>query len=323
MKLHAIASEDLVDILTYPACIDVVEQAMQITSAGEVTLPLRHGLPLPNGMMGMMYGYLGEPQCFGIKLVSLFPGNAGSELSSHMGLMVLYEAERGQPLAIMDGGLVTAIRTAAASASATRALAREDATTLAIIGAGEQAEAHLSAIPCVRNIRTVHIWARDAGKAQALAEHSTLDAQFQICASVAEAVSGADVVCTVTSATEPLLFGRDVDEGTHVNLVGSSFPDRAEADSDLVARARYFVDYKPSTLAQAGEYLTAVAAGRIDESHILAEIGEVTAGRSPGRKSTGEITVYKSLGVASQDLAAARYVYEQAVHAGRTQTINI
>ena len=325
MQLHAIDSTTLKRLLTYPACIDVVSAAMQATSAGKAELPLRHGLPLPNGMLGMMYGYLGEPECFGIKLVSLFPGNAGTDLSSHMGLMMLYEAERGQPLAIMDGGLITAIRTAAASAVATRELAREDAQTLAIIGAGEQAEAHINAIPCVRDIREIRIWARRGERANALAERATRDGAPRaiVCDTVDDAVRRADIVCTVTSASEPVLHGAQLEIGMHLNLVGASFPDRREVDDDAVAQGQFFVDYRPSTEAQAGEYLHALEQGVITPTHIRGEIGEVISGERDGRTAASQITMYKSLGVASQDLAAALHVYRAAIALDATQVIEI
>lgn len=327
MDIRMISGAELRRILTYPACIDVVRQAMIETSRRNVSLPLRHGMPLPGGrgLYGMMYGYLGKPESFGIKLVSLFPGNAAAGYSSHMGLVILYEATHGKPLAIMDGSIVTAIRTAAASAVATDALARRDAATLAILGTGEQAESHLHAIPVVRNVKRIVVWGRNPEHVQKFIARHAADAVAPLDAadSVAAAVADADIVCAVTASHTPILFGRDVKPGTHVNLVGSSFPDRAEADTDLVVKSRYFIDYRESTLAQAGEFLKAKAEGAVNDGHIVAEIGTVLAGNANGRNGPEEITVYKSLGIIAQDLAAASYVLAEAERTGAGQRVSL
>jgi ornithine cyclodeaminase len=315
MKLRFLSGADLRRILTYSACIDVVRAAMIETSRRNVELPLRHGMKLPNGkgMFGMMYGWLGNPESFGIKLVSLFPGNAASGHSSHLGLMVLYEPVHGAPVAILDGGVLTAIRTAAASAVATDALARPDASKLAMLGTGEQAESHLHAMVAVRPIRKVTVWGRTPEHVRAFVDQHALPAVEMVAAdSVDQAVDDADIVCTTTSAPTPILYGRQLRNGSHVNLVGSSVPDRMEADTYLVLKSRFFIDYRDSTLAQAGEFLKAKAEGVVGDSHIAAEIGQVLAGDARGRNSDNEITVYKSLGIAAQDLAAACYAWQQA-----------
>jgi len=303
-------------LLPMQACIDAVREAMVQVSRGNAALPLRHAMPIPNGkgMLGMMYGYLGEPEAFGMKLASLYPGNTRLGLSSHMGLMILYEAEHGKPLAIMDASVVTAIRTAAASAAATEALARRDATVLAILGTGEQAAAHLESMAAVRELEQVRIWGRTATRAEALATQARehVRAPIAVAGTAEEAVTGADIICTVTSSPDPILMGDWVARGTHVNLVGSSFPDRREVDDDLVAKSRFFADYRRSALAQAGEFLEAKAHGRIDERHIVAEIGEVYAGTAAGRTDDSQITVYKSLGIIAQDIAAAMLVWRTA-----------
>ena len=327
MQVTMISTRDIHEILTYPACIKVVRAAMIEVSRRNVHMPLRHGIRLPNGngRLGMMYGYLGSPESFGIKLVSLFPKNAGTNLSSHLGLVVLYEADDGRPVAIMDGGVITAIRTAAATAVATERLARRDAHTLAILGNGEQAETHLRAIPEVRAITKVRIWGRDKARAEEFAaEHgSAVEADVDVVGSVEEAVEAADIVCTVTAASEPILFGRSIEKGMHINLVGSSLPDKAEVDTELVVRSRYFVDYRESTLAQACEFLRAKEEGALDDGHIVAEIGEVLMDEDAGRRSNEEITVYKSLGVIAQDLSAATYVWKQAESRGLGTVVDI
>ena len=327
VQMRFISGAELRRILTYPACIDVVRKAMVETSRRNVSLPLRHGMPLPGGrgLFGMMYGFLGQPESFGIKLVSLFPGNAAAGLSSHMGLVILYEGRHGKPVAIMDGSVVTAIRTAAASAVATDALARRDTTTLAILGTGEQAASHLHAIPVVRPISTVRVWGRNPDHVRRFIDAHNKDTQAAMVPadSVAAAVADADIVCAVTSSPTPILFGRDVRPGTHVNLVGSSFPDRAEVDTELVVKSRYFIDYRESTLAQAGEFLKAKAEGAITDGHIVGEIGQVLAGNVTGRQTAEEITVYKSLGIIAQDLAAASHVLAVAERTGMGQLLSL
>jgi len=210
------------------------------------------------------------------------------------------------------------VRTAAASVVATRALARKDSRVLAIVGTGEEARSHIEAFEAVRPFEKLLLWGRRNDAAAALASHAR-DAgcrDVEVVASVPEALARADVVCTVTGAAEPLLFGRDVRPGTHLCLVGAATASKREVDDDCVARARYFVDFRPSALDQAGELLVAIKTGRISESHIAGEIGEVLGGAIAGRRSESDITIYKSLGVAAQDIAAAAIVYQRAVVTG-------
>ena len=287
-----------------------MREAMIAVSQREVELPLRRGMPLPDdmGAIGMMPGYVGgNIQAAGVKLVSLVPPQRRKG-SSHLGLMVLYDADGLLPQAVMCGATITAIRTAAATANATDLLARRDSSSLAILGSGEQAYAHVDAIRAIRAIDDLRIWGIDESHVSSLAQSKG----GRACSSVREAVAGADIICTVTAAGEPILFGKDLSPGTHVNLVGSSFPDKREADDEVVTRSRFFVDYLPSTLDQAGEFLHARDAGLVTEDHIQGEIGAVASGEIPGRLSEDEITVYKSLGVAAQDIVTARRVYELA-----------
>ena len=311
-----IVDRSLLDaLLPLDACIDLIDACMRQVSLGKAELPLRWGLPVgSNGAMGMMPGSLEDPACFGIKLVSLFPDNPRHGFSSHSGLMALFEAEYGQPIALMDAGHLTAVRTAAASAVATRALARPDARVLAIIGTGEQAELHGPAIAAVRSIEHIGVWGRTPASAGRLAAtfRDTLGVETSAAATVAEAVASADIVCTVTAAADPVLFGRDLPAGCHVNAVGASQPPKRELDTDVLTRSRLFVDYRPSALAQAAELIDAIDAGVVTEAHIQAEIGEVLLGRAEGRTSDEEITLYRSLGVAAQDLTAAHRILREA-----------
>lgn len=286
--------------------IEWMREAMVAVSRREVELPLRQALVLPDGMgaVGMMPGYVGGGiNAAGVKLVSLVPPERRKG-SSHLGLMVLYDADGLLPVAVLCGATVTAIRTSAVTAVATDALARKDARVLAVLGAGEQGEAHVRALRHVRQFDEVRVWDIRVEAAQGLAERQGCRAA----PSVEEAVAGADVICTVTAAREPILPGSLIAPGTHVNLIGSSFPDARETDDDLVAKSRFFVDYKPSTMAQAGEFLHAIKSGRVSEDHIRGEIGAVVEARIAGRSADADITVYKSLGVAAQDIVTAHRV---------------
>ena len=298
--------------------IEWMRAAMISTSRRAVELPLRRGMVLPDGLgtVGMMPGYVGEDTASaGVKLVSLVPVGRRRG-SSHLGLMVLYDADGLVPQAVLCGATVTALRTAAVSALATATLARQDAKVLTILGAGEQAAAHIPALMAVRDFERIVIWARRAEQAQALAEGLGVSAEVLVADSVREAVTGADVVCTVTSAREPVLHGDWLEPGMHLNLVGSSNADAREVDDLVVQRGRLFVDYVPSTLDQAGEFLHARQAGLVEDSHIIAELGAVLDGVARGRRDEREITVYKSLGIAAQDVVTARQVYLAACEQG-------
>ncbi|MCV0396725.1 MAG: ornithine cyclodeaminase family protein [Rhizobiaceae bacterium] len=317
-----LSNDDIAALLPMIDAIEIVGNAMVAVSAGKANLPLRSIMQVggPNAM-GMMPGYLAEPAaCYGVKLVSLFPGNPEAGYSSHQGAMVLFEAKHGSAVAMMNAGLLTAIRTAAASAVATRALAKKEAPVLAIIGTGEQAEHHLDAMMAVRPIRELRVAGRRAEKAVAFASHAAErypELSITAGTDARAAVDGADIVCTVTSSPEPVLLGEWVGPGTHLNVVGASVPSKREIDEDMVAKAALYVDYRPSTFAQAGEVIGALETGRIGKGHVLGEIGELIAGKAPGRTGDGQITLYRSLGIAAQDLACAAHCAELARARGR------
>ena len=308
-------------------CVELMRRTMIALSEGRAVVPLRSVMALPagRGMLGNMPGYLADPECFGVKLVSLMPRNEAPRYSSHLGLVLLFEPEHGRPVAIIDAAEITAIRTAAASGLATRLLARPDAGDLAILGAGEQARSHLEAMLAVRALRRIRIWARDRGKARAFARSAAArhGVDIEIADSVLEAVDGADIICTLTRAREPILFGDWIAGGAHLNVVGSSVASAAEIDTAAVVRSRFFVDCRNSTVNEGGEYLRALRSGAITAAHIAGEIGEVANATRPGRTSRDEVTLYKSLGVASQDLAAAHHVLDGARAAGIGQLIEL
>jgi ornithine cyclodeaminase len=225
-------------------------------------------------------------------------------------VIVMFDEQTGAPRAVIDAGEVTAIRTACASAAATDALARPDARTLAILGTGEQAWQHALAVPLVRPIDAIRVWGRSPDKAEGLARRieAELGIAAHACATVPDATEGADIICTTTAASEPILHSRDVADGTHINLVGSSRAGPVEIDTALVARARFVPDHREGVLAQGAEFLRAKAAGVVTDAHVLPEIGAVFAGQAPGRVSPADITIYKSLGSIVQDLACAHYL---------------
>lgn len=311
--MRLIDREEVHERLTYEVCIPIVRQAMIALSAGETRQHLRSIIPLAEGrMFGIMPGALGERTFFGAKLISVFPENFSKGLQSHQGVVVLFDPDSGAPVCIAHAGEVTAIRTAAASAVATDALARPDATRLALLGYGEQAETHLRAIAQVRPLSAVTIWGRSFEIAQAFATRMSQETGLPVSAasSVQAAVAEVDIVCTVSGAVEPILMGAWVRPGTHLNLVGSSRAGPTEVDSELVARSRFIADYREGVLLQGAEFLRARQAGLIGDDHIVAEIGEVLSGRVEGRQSADQVTVYKSLGHIVQDLAAVQALYE-------------
>ncbi|MGD9862077.1 MAG: ornithine cyclodeaminase family protein [Pseudodonghicola sp.] len=318
--------DDVAALLPMEQAIAVVAEAMKGVSAGTAQLPLRTVLPVGgDNRMGVMPGAIADPACFGVKLVSLFPGNAELGLSSHRGAVVLFEAETGGAVAMMDASLLTAIRTAAASAVATRALARDDAESLTLIGYGEQAEHHLAAMLAVRPLHRVTVAGRSAEKAAGFAARAAADypeVDFASTTDLRAAVSGADIVCTLTAAPRAIVSGDWVRPGAHVNVVGSSIPSMREVDDRMVERGAIWVDYLPSTLAQAGEIVDMIAAGTFAAGDLKGEIGALLAGDIAGRTAPDQITVYRSLGIAAQDLAAAHHVYVRARDAGLGQRVD-
>lgn len=294
--------------LTYELCIPLVREAMIAFSMGETRQLLRSILPLEHGrLFGVMPGALSADGPFGAKLISVYPENFAKGAQSHQGVIVLFERAGGAPVCVVHAGEVTAIRTGAASAVATDALARRDASRLALLGYGEQALSHARAIGEVRTLRSINVWGRSHARAEALAQKLSAELAIAVCAvaSAEAAVAEADIVCTVTSSPTPILHGAWVRPGAHVNIVGSSYAGPLEVDTDLVARARFIADSREGVLAQGAEFLAAKKAGLVGDDHIVGEIGEVLAGKVAGRRAEDEITAYKSLGHIVQDLASA------------------
>jgi len=312
--MRFIDREEVARRLTYEVCIPIVRRAMIAFSRGETKQLLRSIIPLSEGrLFGIMPGAMGAHAPFGAKLISVFRENFARGMQSHQGLVILFDPETGAPVCAVHGGEITAIRTAAASAVATDALARKDARRLTLLGYGEQAETHARAIRKVRDLKSIVVWGRSPDRAHAFAQRMQAELAVRVAAAgaVREAVAGADIICTVTSAAEPILKGEWVRPGTHLNLVGSSHAEPVEVDNDLVVRSRFIADSREGVLHQGAEFLRAKRAGLVGDEHIVAEIGQVLAGEIEGRRSADEITVYKSLGHVVQDLASAWALYSQ------------
>lgn len=277
--------------LRYEDLIPVVADALAALSAGRVVQPVRTVLPVApyHGFFAVMPAYAGA---LGAKLVTFYPQNVG--VHTHHALIVMLKPETGEPLAVMDGRLITEMRTAAASAVATDGLARKNASVLGIIGSGVQAQSHLAALRHVRSFKEVRVWS--PRNALGFAERHKVKAV----PSAADAVRGADVVVVAASSTTPVLQGRWLSPGTHVNAIGATRPDWRELDDDLVTTARVFVDSREAALRESGDVMAARS--------VITEIGAVVAGTAPGRQSDQEITLFKSVGVAVEDVAAAALV---------------
>ena len=310
-------------LLDLDALIDALGPAMAELSGGGVSQPQRIAAQVSEreGNLLVMPAYLTVSKSLAVKLVSVFPLNHLLGLPSHQAMIAVFDAATGSPAAIMDGEHITAMRTAAGSALATRLLARPDARVLAILGTGVQAKAHAIAIPRVRPIMEIRIAGRDADKAMTLASEITAELGIPVVGtdSFEDAVSGADVVCACTHADSPVLMGRWLKPGVHVNSVGLNFQGR-ELDDETVRLSSVFVESREAALAPsptgANDLTWPIRDGVIDECHVLAEIGELVSGKHPGRTSDKQITLYKSVGVAAQDAVAARMVFSAALEKG-------
>jgi len=322
-----LSKSQIESLLPMDECIAAVEGALASLARGESVQPLRaaNWLPDRSGLLGTMPGMAGgDPPTLGIKVVTVFPGNhptPGSSwpaLPSHQGVVLVFDAGRGNLTAILDAESITAIRTAAASAVATRRLARDDASVLALLGSGVQAATHLEAMRAVRPVSEVRVWSRTPDHARDFAKRAGAEHDLPVsaAASAREAVAGADLVCTVTGSAEPVLEGAWLKPGTHVNAVGACTPRARELDTEAVLRSRLYTDRRESLLNEAGDFRIPKSEGAITDEHLVGELGELILGRIPGRRSGSEITLFKSLGIAVEDLAAAELVVRKAKAAG-------
>jgi len=338
MRVLILSHRDVLAALTPEACAETMAAVLADHARGKTYMPLRSVMTPPNaaGFMGLMPGWRGPQHgnaaAFGLKAVCIMPGNPARGLDAHQGLVTLFDGESGQPTAILDAAAITEIRTAAVTAVATSVLARQDARILAILGAGTQARAHLRALMHVREFEQVRIYAPTEAHARALveqaggacaergdarAERGDARAELSVASSAEEALRDADVVVTATSSREPVLRRDWLKPGAHVNAVGASTPQAREIDTATVAASALFCDSRESLRNEAGEFQLAIREGLIaGEEHVRAELGEVLAGAAPGRRDDGELTLFRSLGLAIEDLAAAERAVAAATKRG-------
>lgn len=328
MEVLIVNQTEVRKLLPMKECMDVMAETLAAVERGEAILPLRPVLRLPEnvGALGMMPSYLRNIDAIGLKVITVFHGNHGTRYDSHQGAVLLFETSHGQLLSIMDASSITAIRTAAVSAVATRLLAREDATSLAILGSGVQAKTHLAAMMESRPLESVRVWSRNPEHAKHFAERERKrykEVSISSASTVEEAVRGADIICTTTGAREPILMGEWIAPGAHINAVGSSVAFNRELDASAVRKSRLFVDRRESTLNEGGDFLLARKEGAVDDTHILGEIGELLLGKVEGRRSPDEITLFKSLGLAVEDLASANHIYRKAIDTGAGVSVEL
>jgi len=317
MKIVILNHEEVAELMPMSECIDVMAEALTALARGQVHLPLRTVVRPPDaaGMMGLMPAYMsGERAAYGLKAVCVFLSNPAIGKDAHQGSVMLFSAETGELLAMVNASAVTAIRTAAVSGVATRLLARKDANDLAIIGSGVQARSHLAAMAAVRPVKRVRVADQISERAQKFASEMSANYPFPIEAveSNEAAVRDADMIVTVTNSSEPILQRDWIAAGAHLNVVGACLPHAREVDTATMAASRLYVDRRESTFNEAGDYILAAKEGAIGPDHIRAEIGELLTGEAVGRTSEQEITLFKALGLAVEDLASAEYVYRQA-----------
>lgn len=317
LKLLVLNAEQIGRLLPMAECIELMSDALASLARGEVYQPLRTIIRPPDarGLLGLMPAYRhGERGAFGVKAICVFPGNPSIGKDAHQGTVMLFSQETGEPLALMNASQITAIRTAAVSAVATRLLARPDAAELGIIGAGVQARTHLVALACVRPIQRARVASRNREHAEQLVREMQEKVAFPIhsVGSNEEAVRDADVVVTATSSHQPVVDREWFSAGTHINAIGTHSPQSREIDTATMAAASLFTDRRESLLNEAGDYVLAAMEGAVTPESVIAEIGELVIGTKQGRTSPSEITLFKSLGLAIEDVVCAEHLFRKA-----------
>jgi len=309
-----LSDSDVRELLDMESCIVAMEDVLTALARDEVSMPLRFMVRSGGDqIMGLMPAHrAGDAPLFSLKEIVVTPGNSARGLDPHQGGVLLHDGETGALEAMLNASAITEIRTAAVSAVGTKLLAPAGARRVAILGAGVQGRSHAVAMRAVVDDAELRVWSRTAAHAEALA----LESHAAVCATVEEALDGAEVVCTCTSSREPIVRRSWLAPGAHVNAVGSSVPAARELDSDVIAAAALFVDRRESTVNESGDYLAAVEETGIGPDHIRAELGELLVGSAPGRRDDGELTVFKSLGLAVEDLAAAALCVARARERG-------
>ncbi len=326
MQTLIISQQEAAKLLPMNECIGVMERAFRTLANANGLQPLRASLNLPEGnVLALMPAYLSDIQSVGAKIISVFPKNHGTAYDAHQGVVLLFDTTNGELCAIIDATAITAIRTGAVSGLATKLLANSEAGNLALLGAGTQARGHLEAMMLVRKIRRVRVWDLFGARATEFAqrESSRMGVPIEVVDNAREAVIGADLICTTTASKEPVLMGQWIAQGAHINAVGASIPQARELDSAAVVNSRMFVDWRESALNESGDFLFPKKEGLLGNDHILGNIGDVLEGKIEGRKSFGEITLFKALGLAIEDLASAFFIYNQALEKGIGTSVEI
>lgn len=323
MRLRLLSRADVERALSMAACIEGMKAAFAQLSSGQATVPLRTQVPVAahEGVALFMPAYLAQSGELGAKVVSVFPRNLAAGLPTLHAVVILVDSATGVPTALMDGTYLTALRTGAASGAATDLLARRDARVAAIFGAGTQGRTQLEGVCTVRHIERALVYDSDGERARRFVDElaargAPFPAEMRVATSAAEAAEAADVICTATTSTTPVFPGDRLRPGTHINAVGAYTPQMQEVDAETIRRAKVVIDSRQASLVEAGDLIVPLRQGIIAASHIHAELGEIVAGGKPGRESADEITYFKSVGVAVQDMAAARLVLREAERLG-------
>ncbi len=315
-----LSEQDVRIVLSMRDLIDSMESALARFSSQEVTQPLRTVIEvgLQKAFVGVMPAFVSEPAILGTKVVSVFGSNAAVGLPTHLATIVLLDPMTGELLSIMDGRFITEARTAAVSAVSVKHLARTESSRLAIVGSGVQARSHVEAITLVRTFEEIRVWSRSSENRAAFAREMRprTGANVKIASSAKDAVDGADVIVLATASREPVVESQWVSSGAHICAVGACRPDQREMDTALVTRGRVFVDSRTGALAEAGDIILPIKESAIDETHVAGELGEVILGRIAGRQSPDEVTIFKSLGMVVEDVAAAHLAYLKAAERG-------
>ena len=302
-------------------CITIMENIFIQLEEDQAFNPLRSAMLIPgeNGLLSMMPGYVNKQDIMGIKSVSVYPENANIGLESHQGSVTLFNALNGTPLAIMDAGQITAIRTAAVSGLATRILAKKNSKILAILGSGIQARTHIEAMTTILNLEEIRVWSKNKKNAKRLVEEQRKKyaIPFRPFDTVNEAIYNADIICTTTAAVEPILQGKYLMQGVHINAVGSSVRNTRELDGFAIKLSKLYVDKIESTINESGDFLMAKQEGTIDDNHIIGTLGEILTKQKKGRNNINDITLFKSLGLAVEDIATAFFIYDKYVKSNK------
>ena len=324
MPLTIINAAGVRELLPMSECIDAMEPAMIAATTGAISMPPRLVAPLidESGTLVLMPGSSTELAAFGAKMINLIPDNPTRGLPAIQGFIALFDHASGAPVAIIDGGEVTGIRTAAASGLATRLLARPDAHTCGIFGNGVQAVTHIDAMRAVRAVDEIIVWGRNPDKVQAFAREQAQRTGISVRATADPAEAGAcDLLCTTTTSPEPILAGEWVRPGAHVNLVGAHSITARECDTGLVVKSSVYVDLMESVRSEGGDIMIPIEEGAIDETHIIGELGELLQGKIPGRQDDRQVTLYQSHGINAQDMFAAKHIYTKAQETGNALTV--